>query len=833
MVRGALVSPLNFYVGLFLITSCTLMLQVIQTRILSVVAWYHLAFFAISMAMFGLTAGAVWVYLRRDRFTERTLSYDLSYYSTAFALATGLCLIVQMTLAPIVIRSVTFILIWTELALCLSVPFFFSGIVVSLALTRSPFPIGRVYAVDLVGAAVGCLGVLLLLNSTDGPSAILWVATMAALGAFFFSRSAIGRPPVTIPSIDRILGQRIPIFVVLLTCSIVNGLSDYGLQPLIAKGRFEGGDSHIFREWNSFSRIAVYPQWTGKPTMWGPSPNFPNDLRISQRALNIDGDAGTTAFRFTGNLKDVEFLKYDVTNLAYHLSDRQRAAVIGVGGGRDVLSAAVFGLPDITGVEINPIFINLLTQEPGFVDFTNLTQLEGLKFVVDEGRSWFARTEKTFDIIQMSLIDTWAATGAGAFSLSENGLYTVEAWRTFLDRLSARGVYTVSRWYNKEEPSETGRMLSLAVAALIEMGIQEPERHIYLATSRFIATLIVSRQPFSLEDLKALEDAVAFYDFNVLVSPTVESDSEVLRTIVTARTREDLEDYTSRQSFDLTPATDDRPFFFNQLPLNKPIQAVYVAKGLLGWDMVDGGVRKGNLVATLTLLVLFVVSFILVFATIVIPLRPAIKDVGKKLVFGGTFYFLLIGVGFMSVEIGLLQRMSVFLGHPIYSLSVLLFSLILSTGLGSLFSDKLILDNRLKFTVWALMTGTYIIALPYWFPPVLLGFDGSSLLARATLCVGIIAPAGILMGFGFPTGMKFVSAVDRKPTPWFWGINGAAGVLASVIAVSTSIGAGISATLTIGAFCYYLLAPTALILMGSRPKEKEFAAATSTSQATN
>src|SRR5437763_2839913 len=169
-------SQFKFYVGLFLITSCTLMLQVIQTRILSVVVWYNLAFFAISMAMFGLTAGAVWVYLRHERFSEKTLSYDLSYYSSAFAVTIGICLITQMTLAPVIVGSAIFIWTWAELALCMSVPFFFSGIVVSLALTRSPFPIGRVYGVDLMGAALGCLGVLLLLNNTDGPSAILWVA---------------------------------------------------------------------------------------------------------------------------------------------------------------------------------------------------------------------------------------------------------------------------------------------------------------------------------------------------------------------------------------------------------------------------------------------------------------------------------------------------------------------------------------------------------------------------------------------------------------------------------------------------------------------------------
>src|SRR5947208_10920459 len=451
-----MVSQSKFYTGLFLITGCTLMLQVIQTRILSVVAWYHLAFFAISMALFGLTVGAVWVYLRRDRFTEKTLSYDLSYFSTGFALSTLLCLIVQMSLTPVVIRSMTSILTWAELAMCLSIPFFFSGVVVSLALTRSPFPVGRVYGADLVGAAVGCLGVLVLLNNTDGPSAILWVGALAAAGAFFFSTSGIGGAPQTTLPLDSLLRHRATIFVLIVTCAVLNGLTDYGLQPLVAKGNFEAGNTYALRAWNTFSRVAVYPPVTQKPGMWAPSPKMPVGLEIEQHRITIDADAGTAAYRFTGDLKEVDFLKYDVTTLAYHLPNRERAAVIGVGGGRDMLSAAVFGLQDITGVEINPILVKFLTEKARFADFTNVRSLNCARFVIDEGRRWMARSQPSFDIIQMSLIDTWAATGAGAFSLSENGLYTVDAWRIFLARLTRQGVFTVSRWYDAKEPAETG-----------------------------------------------------------------------------------------------------------------------------------------------------------------------------------------------------------------------------------------------------------------------------------------------------------------------------------------------------------------------------------------
>ena len=200
--------PIFFYAGVFLVSCSTLMLEIIQTRILSVVVWYHLAFFVISLAMFGLTAGAVWVYLNRIRFTGKTLSYDLSYFSALFALTTAICLAVQMTLAPVVTRLATTFWIWAELALCVSVPFFFSGVIISLALTRSPFRIGRVYGVDLLGAAAGCLGALMLLDLTDGPSAVLWVGAIVAAGALFFSASAIGIAPEPKPPLHSWLQHR-------------------------------------------------------------------------------------------------------------------------------------------------------------------------------------------------------------------------------------------------------------------------------------------------------------------------------------------------------------------------------------------------------------------------------------------------------------------------------------------------------------------------------------------------------------------------------------------------------------------------------------------------
>lgn len=539
------------------------------------------------------------------------------------------------------------------------------------------------------------------------------------------------------------------------------------------------------------------------PVLWGPSPRYAPNL-LEQRWMNIDGGAGTAVYKFSGDLNELAFLRYDVTNLAYAIPGLQSGAVIGVGGGRDLLAARLFGVSEVVGVEINPIFIDLLTRR--FANDTAIARVPGISFEVDEARSWFARTKRSFDVIQMSLIDTWAATGAGAFTLSENGLYTVEAWRIFLERLTPEGVFTVSRWYAPGEVNETGRMVSLAIATLQSLGATDPKRHLFMAASGQVATLVMSRSPLSDQALAALRQAADTYQFTILLNAQGQAASPLLESIVSAPDRTALARATEVSYLDLTPPNDARPFFFNQLRLGRLLdQDVFALAS-------RAGVYGGNLSATLTLAMLILISAVLVAATIVVPLRSAASTGPFALIGAGTLYFGLIGIGFMMAEIGLLQRISVFLGHPVYALSIVLFSLILSTGIGSLVSERVPLDSSGKLIGWSVLTSLYLLLLPAWLPDILHRLESAGLLVRAGLAVLVLSPAGFLMGFGFPTGMRLVSAIDRKPTPWFWGINGAAGVLAASVAVLTSIEFGIDTTLRIGSICYLLLPVPALLL---------------------
>jgi len=611
----------KFYFGVFLISASTLMLELILTRILSVVTWYYLAFLVISLAMFGMTAGAVWIHLQGERFRAGHLTNDLTNFAQAFAATTAVSLGLLMSLALGMAPSVTSLVVWYALVFFIATPFFFSGVVLTLALTRSQYPPGKVYGFDLIGGAMGCLLAIILLDHTDAPSAVLWVAALAAAGATFLVCPA--ESPEALPSSPLPNRSKRPMLlaVVLAVCAMLNGMSDMGLKPLVIKGKIEESDgTNLYERWNSHSRVAVYEEKSKSPVMWGVAKKFfEREWEVNQYYLNIDGDAGTVMYQSNGDLEHLEFLKYDITNLAYHLTGRKDAAVIGVGGGRDILSAKVFGIESVFGIEVNPVFIDLLTNHAFFSNFAGMNRLSGVEFIYDDGRSWLARTDRRFDIIQMSMIDTWAATGAGAFSLSENGLYTQEAWRTFLSRLSPKGVLTVSRWYSPNFILESGRIASLAVSALYGLGVTDPSRHIIIATAGNIATLIVARQPFDQADLSVLEKAIVVNGFQHLAGPGRVAVHPELNEIISAKSESDLIRITSNIStgIDLTPPSDERPFFFNQLPLSRPDHLLQLTTKYLR-DAESRGVIQGNLVATATLAFLFLVSLLLVLVTVIV-----------------------------------------------------------------------------------------------------------------------------------------------------------------------------------------------------------------------
>jgi hypothetical protein len=266
----------------------------------------------------------------------------------------------------------------------------------------------------------------------------------------------------------------------------------------------------------------------------------------------------------------------------------------------------------------------------------------------------------------------------------------------------------------------------------------------------------------------------------------------------------------------LTVPTDQKPFFFNQLRIFDLRSIITVVqKG------GEGGVMVGNLAASVVLLLILVISIVAVIATILMPLKKAALLCPRPLAIYGSLYFSLIGMGFMLAEIALLQYFSVYLGHPIYSLSVCLFSLILASGVGSLASDRLKLNARGKLAVWGGLVVVYLALLQWVLPTIFQATTGRERMVRVGISLGAIMPLGILLGFAFPTGMRLVSAIDDQPTPWFWGINGATGVLASVLGVIFSMSFGINVTMLIAACCYLLVIPTSFLLLALKTQSAQ------------
>jgi hypothetical protein len=776
---------MHVYLGLFMIAFSTLSLEITLVRLLSVTTWYHLSFFAVSTAMLGMTAGATSVYLHPRRFEGQAFSQSMVAACLQYALCVPVSLIL-LCLIPLSLYRTTmsFASLLVSTVIC-SLPFYFSGIVVSAVLTKQDLPMGGLYASDLLGASLGCLFVLFGLDLVDAPSLILFCGALGALGGLCF-----GGKKQSLPS----RRWSIALFLCLGVLGVLNSRSHNGIRPVIVKGRdVEFQNIYELDRWNSFSRVAVYHEKPTAPQYWGPSPLAPKDP-IHQRAMNIDGEAGTFMRRFHG-LQDLDHLRYDLANIAYCLDRKGNACIIGVGGGRDVQSALLFGHDHVTGIEINPIFVRLLEKD--YRDFTRLAGRPDVILVADEARSYLSRHPEKYSLIQMSLIDTWAATGAGAYSLSENCLYTVESWGIFFDRLEENGIFTVSRW-NNPQYLETGRLLSLAVATLQSRGVTDPARHLAVVTGGYLATLILSRQPLTTEDLQKLTDTCRKLQFQILLAPNQSPREPLYKNIVSAKDPQALAAAVKNAELNISPPTDENPYYFNMLRL-RHIPAAFMK--------TSEGIVNGNLIATLTLFGLMVILLIVALAAIVFPLLFR-KSLGiaphetSKVLWPGILYFSLIGAGFMLTEIALIQRLTVVLSHPIHALGILLFTLIASTGIGSWWSDKLPLTRKPWIYVYPLLTAASILGLRFLLGAVCPYLVVAPLPTRIGACVGLIFPLGILLGLFFPTGMRLGKSITKEDTPWYWALNGVFGVFCSALAVFISIYLGISINFYIAAGCY-------------------------------
>ena len=755
-------SPLVRFGGVALVSLSTLVLELTLTRLFSATMFYHFAFLAISLALFGSGASGVFVYLLRPRMDEEGAARLLALASALFAATTVVALLVVLAhpLSPAAPGLATLgSLAWIYGASAL--PFFFSGCVITLAITAWARDISRLYLFDLAGAAAGCVLLVPMLGLLGAIDTVLLVPVLALAGGYLLSRR-------------RYLLPLLGLALLLLAHNHATGW----ITLRESKGLSEEGV--LFSRWNSFSRVTVTE--TGDP---------------DRRLIFIDSDAATVIYRDGANLERHRALRDRIEGLAYHVAPRERVLVIGPGGGQDVIVARLHGVPDLTAVEVNPLVArDVMSSEPFRSYSGRLYEQPGVRLVVDEGRSFLRRSRERYDLIVGSMVDTWAATAAGAFALSENNLYTVEAFAGYLERLDEDGALSMTRWY-QTPPDQLLRLVSLGREALAARGARDAARHFVIVRGPeegmplTTANVLLKKSPFTDEEVERAEAFARRLQLEILYTPRTRPPGDLTR-LVTAR---DPAAVWRTFPSDISPTTDDSPFFFQTVrPGN-----------VFSKRWTRGEWRRTNL-GTLVLFGLVGITAFVVVAFILGPLllaRGRLGPAGRGSRLGFLLYFACLGAGFIVVEVVLIQKCVLFLGHPAYALTVVLFAILFWSGVGSLLSGRLPDDGLERRLRWVLLgvvglVGVVVLGLSTVFYALV------HLAApwRVLVTVVVLCPLGLALGMPMPTGIRLLHARAPELIPWAWGVNGAASVLGSVGAVALAMATGFDLALLVGAGLY-------------------------------
>ncbi len=761
-------------------STSTIALELVLTRIFSVTMYYHFAFLAISVALLGLAAAgsAIFVFPRVFR-RERALRLA-SMFMIGFAVFTVWSLYAATT-NPVSLKDTTSNLgTLAHVYLATAAPLVCSGFAISLAIANAGEQIGKIYMFDLVGAGIGCVLMVPAIGALGAPGAVLVVGALGAVSALLFILADRAWPPWRI-----VAGVAVVVIVALAFLGLTEG-SERRFGIVRNPTKFLANRKVLFEKWNSFSQITVAPAGGGEQDhLW----------------IFIDGDAATRMWKRSAvEAKDDPRLRIPeirVAGIVYALRPQGPAAIIGPGGGTDVLSALRAGVDKVVGIEINPIIVDDVMRGE-FADASGdlYTTNPHVEIVVDEGRSYLRRSGQKFATIQATLVDTWAASSSGAFTLSENNLYTVEAFEEFMDALAPGGVMALTRWYDPGKPAELVRLISIARRALENRGVAPADirKHVLIATdNQARATVNISRDAFSDEDRDKFLDLVTKANVRALYAAgKVTSDKLLARTLEAP----DLDDFLATLAYDATPTTDNKPFFFYHQRLGDILSSF--GKSAAG---------QLNNVGLVVLVILLGFSLLTTILFVVVPLLlfrrgDLATDRKRKLRVIG--YFGCLGLGFILVELGFMQQFVLFLGHPVYSLAVVLSGLLIASGIGAGITPKLEArfgETRAKWvSIGALTTilVIYGIGLSSAFDALI----GLPLPARVAIAAVLVALPGLAMGTFVPAGVRTADSIAPGLVAWGWGLNGATSVVGSALAVMLSMNIGFRVVLFIGVLIY-------------------------------
>lgn len=801
------------YGGVFLLAAGTLLFEITLTRIFSIAQWYHLAFMAVGLALLGSGASGSLLTLLRERLVlqrgrQSPADRALILCAALFSL-TALGGYLACNLLPFD----SFRLAWERAQLlylagyylALTLPFLWSGLAFALLLARAPERTGRLYFANLSGSGVGALaaiGALSLLSSERGVVA----AALLGLGAALAFELAAG---------GRKRAWRAALIAALLLCAALLirpwpflGVRMSPYKPLsqtlrMPDARLEG------TWWNASSRVDVVDSSTIRSAP-GLSLDYLQPLP-PQKGLTVDGDNLQPLTQVS--LAEADFVDYLPTALAYQLVHHPRVLIIEPGGGMDVLAALHHDAQRVVVVESNSQILHLM-RGPYDDAVAGLYRHPQVELHATQGRSYMRATSERFDLIHFALAEGYRAVSWGAYSLSENYLYTVEALADAYARLTPQGFLLLSRWLQLP-PSEETRAWALTVAALERAGVPHPEDHLLALRSFQTVLILAKRSPLTEAELATVRHFAQEMSCDLIYLPGITPQEvnrynvlpqpEYYRAFATILSPDERERFYQEHLFDVRPTTDDRPFFFHYFKLAQ-VPAILAGFGK-AWQPFGGG---GYLVLVVLLALVLAASALLILLPLFLQPRVSPSKAGRVLWARTLVYFTALGLAYLLVEIPLLQYFILLLDQPTYAFALVLCALLLASGAGSLLGERI----RTAGVVWLLGPVVLLYALLLRrLPSLLLGWP---LAWRVVASFPLLAPIGVLMGFPFPAGIRRLGRAAPEAIPWAWAVNGCASVVSSILATMLAVSFGFSWVLVLAA-ALYVLAAAALIPLPPSP----------------
>jgi len=777
----------RYYIEIFVISFAALLLEISYTRLISFKLFYYYTYLIIGFALLGIGAGAIFVAilapLRRIEL-RRLLTAGCLLGAVAVAVSYVVIAVMPLNAFELVrtFKNLEEIVKIGVVCGALFGTFLTIGVMIAALFSANPESINRLYGADLAGAGLGCALVVPLLGLLGPPSCIALAGVTLALVSARLARGHHRGLLYASLTMALTLGVAVPFPEVLP--HLVTDASKT-VRPSDTSRTF-------YSEWNPVFRIDVT------------RPAMSDDDEL--RTIHHDGLWGSALHRFDGDVASLTQFETDARILPFRTVEPspRRVLIIGAAGGHEILASLFFGAEAITGVELNPVTVSLLTTV--FPDYTGrLHENPRVELINDEGRAFLARDRERYDLIFFVAPDSYSAMNAataGAFVLSESYLYTSEMIAESLRHLTDDGIICMQfgEYAYDQRPNRTARYVGTARKAFRSLGIDDFARHVMVATTPSypvqISTILLNRSPFSEEDVarfltntEAIEGTSARHAFGRAL------DDGPVNEIITMD-ESLLSSWYDAQRYDLSPITDDAPFFWHFARFGTALREL---QRPLSIDTEDS-VGERLLISMVVVSVLFA-TFFLILPFVVV------RDVWGRLPFKGrtAIYFAALGLGFMLFEISLIQKLTLFLGYPTYTLTVTLMSILVFTGVGSLVTD-LYEGQRDRALVGAFGV-LVVLTLFYQFGLGLVTaqFLASPLPVRVLLAIVMLAPLGLCLGTFMPLGLATVSALSghsREYIAWGWAVNGFFSVISSVLTTILSMSFGFQVVLSFGLLVY-------------------------------